>query len=108
MADYPAEEQGIEKEKTPEEIEQEMDQGEKEADVYSNEGRENLTEDGEMSADEEGFMEGAEGRGQKQCCSECGDLLGEDNVVEREVNGEIKWFCSEEHAQNYAEKHKQE
>ncbi len=95
---------------TKEEIEQEMEQGKKEENVYSEEGREKLEEDGEISPTEAGFMEGTEGRGKKNCCAECGKNLGEDdsNIIEREFNGEVKWFCSEEHAENYAKKHPEE
>jgi len=92
---------------TKEEIEQEMEEGKKEADVYSEEGREKLEENDEVSPSEEGFMEGAEGRGKKNCCAECGKVLGEDEIIEREFEGEMKWFCSEEHAENYIKKHKE-
>ena len=37
---------------------------EKGKDVYSEEGREELVDDDEISPEEEGFMEGAEGDGQ--------------------------------------------
>jgi hypothetical protein len=92
--------------KTIEEQETEMEQGKKDEEIYSEAGREKLREDGEIKDWEEGFMEGAEGRGEQNCCSECGKNLGEnkDNVIEREFDGEIKWFCSEEHAENYAKK----
>lgn len=92
-----------------EEIEKEMEEGKKDEDVYSEEGREKLTEDSEIEPSEEGFMEGAEGRGKKNCCAECGKLLNEekDKIVEREFEDEIKWFCSDEHAENYAKKHKE-
>ena len=105
----PAEEQGIKKPETSEEIEQDMETGEKEETVYSEEGREKLAEDDEIEPFEEGYMEGAEGRGKKNCCAECGKLISEDdeNIVEREFEGEVKWFCSEEHAENYAKKHKE-
>ena len=93
-------------EKTPEEIEGEMEQGKKDETVYSEEGREKLTEDAEIEDWEEGFMKGAEGRGEENCCSECGKLLGEEEteIYEREFDGELKKFCSEEHAQKYADK----
>ena len=92
-----------------EELKQEMEQGKKDEDVYSEEGREKLVEDGEIEPSEAGFMEGAEGRGKKNSCAECGALISEDdeNIVEREFDGEVKWFCSEEHAENYAKKHKE-
>lgn len=82
--------------------------GKKEEDVYSEEGREELLEDDEIEPFEEGFMEGAEGRGKKNCCAECGKLLGEDteNIYEREFDGELKLFDSEEHAENYAKRMK--
>ncbi len=94
------------KRKTPEEIAWEMEEGEKEADVYSEEGREKLIEDSEIEDWEEGFMEGAEDRGRQNSCAECGELLGEDEaeIFEREFNGELKWFCCEEHAEKYAAK----
>jgi len=89
-----------------EEQEAEMEEGTKEEEVYREAGREKLKEDDELEDWEEGFMEGAEGRGEQHCCAECGKLLGEEKteVVEREFDGEIKWFCSAEHAQNYADK----
>lgn len=75
--------------------------------IYTEEGREDLTENDEISPQEEAFMEGAEDRGELQSCSECGKQIGDDKeaVVEREIDGEIKYFCSEEHAENYAKKH---
>jgi len=92
---------------TDEKIKQEMEEGKKAENVYSEEGIEKLREDGEITDSEAGFMEGAEGRGRKNSCSECGDQIAEDkaNIIEREFNGEIKLFCSEEHAINYAKKH---
>ena len=92
---------------TKDEIEQDMEIGKKDEDVYSEEGREQLIEDGEITNSEDGFMEGAEGRGKKASCSECGALISEDevNIHEREIEGEVKWFCSEEHANNYVKKH---
>ena len=105
----PALEQGIEKEKISEEIEKDMEQGKKEETVYSEEGREKLSEDDELQPSEQAFMEGAEGRGKKNSCAECGALISEDdeNIVEREIDGEVKWFCSAEHAENYVKKHEE-
>ena len=95
---------------TSEDIKEDMETGEKEGDVYSEEGRENLENNDEIEPAESGFMEGAEGRGKKGSCAECGALISEDdgNIVEKEINGEVKWFCSEEHAENYSKKHKEE
>lgn len=82
------------------------DDEDSEEEIYSEEGREELLDADEISPEEEGFMEGAEGRGDQNCCAECGELLGEKetDLYEREFDGEIKWFCCEEHAENYAKK----
>ena len=64
--DQPAEEQGIEPEPTEEEKEQEMETGEREEEPYDEEGREKLVEDDEMTPEEEGFMEGTEGKKQEE------------------------------------------
>ena len=103
-----AEEQGIKKPETSEEIKQDMEEGKKEENVYSEEGREKLADDDEIEPSEEGFMEGAEGRGKKNSCAECGKQIGEeDSIVEREFEGELRVFCCEEHAQNYAQSHEE-
>ena len=52
-----------EHEESADEVEQKMRTGEKVADVYSEEGREELIEADEISEREEGFSEGAEGKG---------------------------------------------
>lgn len=91
---------------TSEEIEQEMESGEADEEVYTEEGREKLVEDGEITDTEAGFMEGAEDRGEQTSCAYCGKAIAEDkkNIFEREFDGELKVFCSEEHANKYAEK----
>jgi len=69
--------------------------GEKEADVYSDEGIENLQEDeDEISPAEAGFMEGAKGVGHLAKCATCGKILGED-IVEKEVQGDVHRFCDD-------------
>jgi len=95
-----------ETEETEEEIKSDMESGEKDEEVYTEEGREKLVEDDEIEDWEEGYMEGAEDRGEQTSCAYCGKALGEDekNIYEREFDGEIKLFCSEEHAQKYAER----
>ena len=77
--------------------------GKKEEDVYSEEGREKLVEDDQISPSEEAFSEGAEQKGELSTCAQCGNVLDEDNTIEREVNGEIKWFCCEDCAKKYKE-----
>lgn len=95
--DYPSEEQGILPEETPEEEELEMESGEKEADVYTEEGREELAENDELEPFEEGFMEGEEKGGKDAKCASCGKVLSQNKtkVIEREIDGEICFFCSE-------------
>ena len=79
-----------------------------EEDVYSGEGRNDLVEDDEISAEEEGFMEGAEDDGQNAKCAKCGKLLKKQNLVEKEIEGEVKWFCSEQCVEKYEEGLKEE
>jgi len=82
------------------------DEETEEPDVYESEGRENLVEDDEMSAEEEGFLQGAEGLGQDAKCRKCGKILMEaDDVIEKEIKGEVLRFCSEECEQQYEEEH---
>jgi len=105
-APYPAEEQGIEPEPTEEQKDLEMETGQREEEPYDEEGRENLTEDAEMTPREQAFMEGYEEKGEHAKCANCGKILGESNTVERRINGELVWFCSEKCAQEYARKKK--
>lgn len=103
---YPAEEQGIEKTQTSEEIKQDIETGKKNEDVYSEEGRDELKENDELEPWEEGFMEGAQGGGEKAKCAKCGKILTkEDNPVEEEVNGDQLIFCSAKHAEEYQTEH---
>lgn len=93
----------------PVDVDIKVNTGEKDADVYSEEGREELTENDEMSAEEEGFVEGAEGQDEKGVhgnCPTCGKTLGdrEDGIVEREINGEKVFFCCDECAKEYESK----
>lgn len=68
--------------------------------------REALVEDDEISAAEEGFMEGESGGGKNAKCANCGGiLLEEDKVIEREVEGEKHFFCSVKCAEEYVKKH---
>tara|TARA_Y100000310_G_C20674099_1_gene811931 strand:+ start:2156 stop:2494 length:339 start_codon:yes stop_codon:yes gene_type:complete len=103
--DYPAEEQGIEPEETSEEKSEDMEHGEKDEDVYSEEGREKLVEDGEISPEEEGFMEGAAQAGQLGKDALTGEpLMDVEDVVETEIDGKVYRFVSEENAQKFREK----
>jgi len=99
---YPAEEQW-DKSETEEETEQDMETGEKEEDVYTKEGREKLVEDDEIKPEEEAFMEGEEEKGELAKCANCGKVLSQkkEEVIEREIDDEIFWFCSDKCANEY-------
>lgn len=88
-------------EKTKDEQRADISEGSQDEEVYSEQGRRSLVDDDEISPTEEGFMEGAEGRGQEASCAHCGKLLGdrEEGVFERKVEGKILFFCSEECAE---------
>ncbi len=107
--DYPAEEQGIILEKTEEQISDEMDMGEKNEDVYSEEGRENLIEDDEISPEEEGFMEGANASGQLGKDALTGEpLMDVEDVIEAEINGRLYRFVNAENARKFRERKEKE
>ncbi len=94
---------------THEEAEIKIHVGEKEADVYTEEGREELTVDeGEIAPWEEGFAQGAEGS-ESAHCEFCDKPLGdrEENVIEREVKGKLLLFCSAKCASAGAQKKKE-
>ena len=92
-----------------EQKEMEMEAGEAEETVYDKEGREKLEEDDEISPEEAGFMEGAEDDGEQGKCAHCGAaLLDAEHTFEREIDGKVYWFCSEDHAEKYVEKKKGE
>ncbi|MBI1969609.1 hypothetical protein HYS48_02850 [Candidatus Woesearchaeota archaeon] len=75
--------------------------------VNSEEDREELMEDDELEPWEEGFMEGAEAGGQEAKCRKCGKILEREETLEREIDGDLVWFCSEECSEKY-EKEKEE
>ena len=87
--------------KTKEELMRDMEIGDKEEDIYSDEGREELlNEEDEISDVEEGFMKGyEEGSKMAECCN-CGKVLKKD-IVEEEFNDEVYRFCSEDCADLY-------
>ncbi|MBD3361408.1 hypothetical protein GF358_01300 [Candidatus Woesearchaeota archaeon] len=90
----------LQKEPTSGEKNKEMRKGERDADITSEEGREELIKNDEISPQEEAFAEGAEDKGELGTCAYCGKPLSQDpeKVVEKEIDGEKVWFCSEEHA----------
>jgi len=88
--------EGDEHDETPEEVKVKMHVGGKEVDTYTEEGREELLEDDEVSAGEEGFAEGEE-EAEKAHCAGCGKVLGQDKktIIEKEFDHVIVLFCSE-------------
>jgi len=105
---YPAEEQGILPEETSEEIDAEMDVGEKEEDVYTQEGREKMEDEDEMTNVEEGFMGGASGGGQLGKDALTGEPLMGEETVELRIDGKIYRFVNSENAEKFKEKKKKE
>ena len=106
---YAAEEQGIDEDETSDEIKEEMEHGDKDEDVYSREGREQLEDDAEIEPWEEGFMEGASAAGQLGKDALTGEpLMDVEDVVEAEIDGKIYRFVSKENAEKFREKKKQE
>ena len=70
--------------------------GDKEADIYTEEGREELEEDeGEIAPWEEAFSEGAQGT-EGGHCAHCHKPLGDrGEVIEKTLGGQHIFFCSE-------------
>ena len=92
------------KKKTKEEVMRDMEIGDKEEDIYSKEGREELLEDeDEISDVDEGFMKGYdEGQKMAECCT-CRKVLDKD-IVEEELDDEVYRFCSSKCASAFEEK----
>ena len=106
---YAAEEQGIVPEVDDldsDTIKADMEHGDRDETVYSDEGREKLEEDGELEPWEEGFMEGATGAGQLAKDALTGEpLMGVEDVVEIEMDGKKYRFTSQENAEKFRERH---
>ncbi len=77
--------------------------GEEAEDVYTEEGRESMIEGDEITPLEEGFSEGAEEKGELAKCSSCEKILSQEKeeVVEKEVKGELMFFCSNSCAEKF-------
>ncbi len=86
-----------EHEDSHEEQETKFHSGDKTPDPYSEEGREELTEDeGEMTPAEEGFSKGASDGGSFAACDHCGKVLGaRKDVIEKKIGDRSYWFCSD-------------
>ncbi len=90
--------------KTKEQKEEEIKKGNKEENLYSEEGREVLKEEeDEISSEEEGFMKGYEEGDKAAICQTCKKVLVED-IVEIESDGETYRFCSKECAEKFKKK----
>jgi hypothetical protein len=90
---------------TLEEEKHQMDIGEKEEEVYSEAGLEDLSgEEDELTDADEGFMKGyIEGAKTAKCVS-CGAVLTDDHdIVEIEHNDQTYRFCGTECAEKYKE-----
>lgn len=83
---------------------EELPEDQKEEDVYDKESRDEMVENAEMSLKEEAFMEGAEDDGQKGKCRNCGKALLDFDTVEKELEGEVCWFCSDNCVEEYENK----
>lgn len=89
--------------KTKEEKERDIELGDKDEDIYTEEGREVAEEEGEITEVEEGFMEGYDEDDEAVKCTKCGKVLQED-YVEEEIKGKTLKFCSVKCANNYRKK----
>jgi len=72
---------------------EDVDPADSDKDIYTEPGMEELEESDAISPLEEGFMEGEASEASLGTCSNCNKVL-EDNVVEREIKGDIYRFCS--------------
>ncbi|MFH1331992.1 MAG: hypothetical protein ABIH63_01780 [archaeon] len=90
--------------KTKEQKKKEIESGEAEENIYSEEGREEMfEEDDELTDIDEGFMKGYEEGAKSAKCPVCGQVV-EYDFVEREIDDDVYRFCSEEHADLYMKK----
>lgn len=94
---------------TPDELKEGMETGEKDEDLDTEEGREEQVEEDEIEPWEEGFMKGASADGQLAKDALTGEpLMGVDDVVEAEIEGNLYRFASQENARKFREKKKEE
>ena len=93
--DQAEDEQGISKPLSKDERKDKRASGDLENDPYDKDSLEEMREDDEVDDWEEGFMEGATGKGSGANCPACGKALPAPNrVVEKMVDGEVMLFCS--------------
>ena len=73
-----------------------FEEGDHEADIYEEEGREELEDSDEINELEEGFMEGYEEGEHQARCGKCKKILVNEDFIEEEIEGNHYRFCSEE------------
>ncbi|MEK6856949.1 MAG: hypothetical protein AABX49_02955 [Nanoarchaeota archaeon] len=86
--------------KPKDQIEKDIETGDLEEDIYTEEGREVAEDEGMITNTEEGFMEGYDEEGRAVKCAKCKILLEED-FIEEEIKGEEYRFCSEKCAETF-------
>lgn len=92
--------------KSQDDIVREMETGDLDEDIYTDEGRDLAEEEDEISEVEAGFMEGYKEGEKIAKCSTCKQVLSDDpdDIVEEEINGDTYRFCSERCAEVYLKK----
>ena len=88
-----------------EEVFKEIEEGDKDEDIYTEEGRESELDSDAIDEVDEGIAKGYEEDEKVIKCAKCGRTLGR-KFVEVEIEGELYNFCSEECAEEYEVKHK--
>lgn len=76
----------------------------KDESVYSEEARDEMLEDDEITSEEEGFMQGYENPDAAKCAF-CHKPLLDESIVERMIDGHIYRFCSEDCADEFEIEH---
>ena len=101
----PNEEQSILKEESSEEIAEDIKEGKKTEDVYSDEGLDVMEEDDEIETWEEGFMQGAKDDGQLGKDALTGEaLIDEKKIIETEIKGKTYRFVNDDNAKKFRKK----
>ncbi|MBI2507862.1 hypothetical protein HYV89_02810 [Candidatus Woesearchaeota archaeon] len=86
--------------KPKDQVEKEIEAGDRDEDIYTEEGRE-VAEDEDVITDaEEGFMEGYEEDERAAKCAKCKKILEED-FIEEEIDDEEYRFCSRRCAETF-------
>lgn len=81
-------------------IEKEIETGDREEDIYTEEGRKVAEDEDMITNEEEGFMEGYEEEDRAAKCAKCRKILEED-FIEEEIDGDEYRFCSRRCAETF-------